>query len=56
VVEDGQTQPKVEQHQDDKTPFEGFEDICKNLLKVPKEVADKLREPEKRKREKKQAG
>ncbi len=46
--------PKDEQHQDDKTPFERFEDLAKKVLEVPKEEVDKLREQEKREREKKQ--
>jgi hypothetical protein len=47
---------KDEQRQDDKTPFERFEDLAKKLLRVPKEEVDKLREQEKQEREKKQAG
>jgi hypothetical protein len=47
--------PKVEQHQDDKTPFERFEDLAKKVLQVPKEDVDKLREQEKQEREKKRA-
>ena len=46
--------PKDERHQDDKTPFERFEDLAKKLLGVPKEEVDKMRAQEKREREKEQ--
>ncbi len=45
--------PKDEQRQNDKTPFERFEDLAKKVLQVPKEEVDKLREQEKRERRKK---
>ncbi len=49
-------EPEDEKHQDDKTPFERFEALAKKVLEVPKEEVDKLREQEKREREKKRTG
>jgi hypothetical protein len=35
--------PKDEQLQDNKTPFERFEELAKKVLQVPKEEVDKER-------------
>jgi hypothetical protein len=45
-----------EQHQEDKTPFERFEDLARKLLKVPKDEADEERRKYDQEREKRQAG
>ena len=46
--------PKDEQEQNEKTPFERFEDLARKLLNVPKEEADEQRR--KAEQEKRQTG
>ena len=40
------------EHDEQNAEFERFEELTKKLLRVPKEEVDKLREQEKREREK----
>ena len=48
--------PKDEQEQDEKTPFERFEQFVKKIAAVPKEEVDEKRREYERERDKKQAG